>query len=72
LGACSYPRREIEKAISSGERSGPALLYAARAFALIGDKIAAEENARLAADATDPPLSWRQLETARKLVGQES
>lgn len=72
LGERRAARREIEKAISEGERSGPALLYAARAFALIGDKIAAEENARLSADATDPPLSWRQLETARRLVGQES
>jgi tetratricopeptide (TPR) repeat protein len=72
LGEPWAARREIEKAISAGERSGPALLYAARAFALIGDKIAAEESARLAADATDPPLSWRQLEAARKLVGQQS
>jgi tetratricopeptide (TPR) repeat protein len=72
LGERRAARREIEKAISEGERSGPALLYAARAFALIGDKIAAEENARLAVDATDPPLSWRQLETARRLVGLES
>lgn len=72
LGERRAARREIEKAISEGERSGPALLYAARAFALIGDKIAAEENARLAADATDPPLSWRQLEAARKLVGLET
>jgi tetratricopeptide (TPR) repeat protein len=72
LGERRAARREIEKAVSEGERSGPALLYAARAFALIGDKMAAEENARLAADATDPPLSWRQLKTARKLVGQES
>jgi tetratricopeptide (TPR) repeat protein len=68
LGDRRAARREIEKAISEGEQSGPALLYAARAFALIGDKLAAEENARLAADATDPPLSWRQRETARKLV----
>jgi tetratricopeptide (TPR) repeat protein len=72
LGERRAARREIEKAVSEGERSGPALLYAARAFALIGDKVAAEESARLAADATDPPLSGRQLETARKLFGQES
>jgi tetratricopeptide (TPR) repeat protein len=72
LGERRAARQEIEKAISEGERSGPALLYAARAFALIGDKIAAEENARLATDATDPPLSWRQLEMARRLVGQEN
>jgi tetratricopeptide (TPR) repeat protein len=72
LGQRRAARREIETAISAGERSGPALLYAARAFALIGDKLAAEQSARLAADATDPPLTWRQLETARKLVGQET
>jgi tetratricopeptide (TPR) repeat protein len=70
LGEQQAARREIEKAISSGERSGPALLYAARAFALIGDQSAAEENARLAADATDPPLSRRQRETARTFAGQ--
>jgi tetratricopeptide (TPR) repeat protein len=71
LGDRRAARHEVEEAIAAGKRSGPALLYAARAFALIGDKIAAEENARLAADATDPPLSWRQRETAMKLVGQE-
>ena len=68
LGDRRAARIEIEKAISSGQRSGPALLYAARAFALIGDKLAAEENARLAADATDPPLLGRQLEAARRLA----
>lgn len=72
LGERRAARREIEKAIAEGERSGPALLYAARAFALIGDQLAAEENARLATDATDPPLSWRQLEAARKLGGVEN
>jgi len=72
LGQRQAARREIEEAIEGGERSGPALLYAARAFALIGDMIASEEIARLAADATDPPLSWRQRETARKLVSQGS
>jgi hypothetical protein len=72
LGDRGAARREVEQAIAAGNRSGPALLYAARAFALIGDTIAAEENARLAAEATDPPLSWRQRETARKVVGHES
>ena len=46
------------------------LLYAARAALLVGDEIAAEEYARQADYATDPPLSDPQRELARKLVSQ--
>jgi tetratricopeptide (TPR) repeat protein len=71
LGDRRAARREIEGAVTVGERSGPVLLYAARAFDLIGDKSAASEHARLAADATDPPLSASRREIARRLVGQD-
>ena len=70
LGDRRAARREIEGAVTVGERSGPVLYYAARAFALIGDKSASAEHARLAADATDPPLSEPRREMARKLVDQ--
>jgi tetratricopeptide (TPR) repeat protein len=65
-GAC----QEMEEAVALGERNGPVLLYAARAAMLIGDENGAEEYARQAAHATDPPLSTPQREMARKLVSQ--
>jgi tetratricopeptide (TPR) repeat protein len=68
LGDRLAARRQIEDAVSAGERSGPVLLYAARAFDLIGDDTAAEEHARLAADATDPPLSQPQRELAGRIA----
>jgi len=68
LGEQRAARREIEDAVAEGRHSGPVLLYAARAFALGGDESAAQEHARLASDATDPPLSPRHREVARHLV----
>jgi len=68
LGDRRAARREIEDAVTEGRHNGPVLLYAARAFELEGDDGAVKELARLAADATDPPLSPRHREIARKLV----
>jgi tetratricopeptide (TPR) repeat protein len=70
LGDRRAARREIQEAVTAGERNGPVLLYAARAAKLFGDEIAVEEYARQADYATDPPLSDRQREMARKLVSQ--
>jgi tetratricopeptide (TPR) repeat protein len=72
LGERQAARKEIEDALAIAERNGRVLLYAARAFALIGDKGAAEEHARQAALATDPPLSAAQREAARKLANPAS
>jgi tetratricopeptide (TPR) repeat protein len=70
LGDRPGARREIEEAVAAAERNGPVLLYAARAAKLVGDEIAAEDYARQADYATDPPLSDQQREMARSLVGQ--
>ncbi len=68
LGEQRAARREIEDAVAEGRHNGPVLLYAARVFALTGDESAAQEHARLAAGATDPPLSPRHREVARHLL----
>jgi tetratricopeptide (TPR) repeat protein len=68
LGDRTAAHREIEDAVAEGQHNGLVLLYAARAFALEGDDGAVQELARLAADATDPPLSPRHREIARQLV----
>lgn len=68
LGESRAARKEIEDALALAERNGRVLLYAARAFALMGDKDAAQEHARQATLATDPPLSAAQREAARKLA----
>ena len=47
------------------------LLYAARARALGGDELAAEELARRAADATDPVLPPHHREVALRIAGHE-
>jgi tetratricopeptide (TPR) repeat protein len=70
LGDRRAARREIEEAVTIGERNGPALLYAALAAMLIGDEMAAEGYARQADYGTDPPLSGPQREMARKLVSK--
>jgi tetratricopeptide (TPR) repeat protein len=70
LGDRRAARREIEEAVAAAERNGPVLLYAARAAMLIGDGPTAEEYARQADYATDPPLSKPQRDVARKLVSQ--
>jgi len=68
LGERKQARREIEEAVASGERHGPALLYAARTAFLLGDETAAEGYARQADYAADPPLSPAQRAAAKKLV----
>jgi tetratricopeptide (TPR) repeat protein len=68
LGDLQASRREIDAAIAEGKHNGPALLYAARAFALGGDEYAATELARQAANATDPPLSPAHQTVAQRLV----
>jgi tetratricopeptide (TPR) repeat protein len=71
LGDQRGAREEIEAAVADeGQWNGPALLYAARALQTGGDSRAAEEYARKAANATDPPLSPQYLEVARRLAGR--
>ena len=70
LGDRRAARREIEESVAAAERNGPVLLYAARAAVLIGDDTAAEEWARQAVCAADPPLSSPQREMASKLISQ--
>jgi tetratricopeptide (TPR) repeat protein len=72
LGDRGAAHREIEDAVAEGQHNGLVLLYAARAFALEGDDGAVQELARLAADATDPPLSPRHREIAQQLVDRGS
>jgi tetratricopeptide (TPR) repeat protein len=69
LGDQPAARREIEAAVTEGRWNGMALLYAARAFQASGDNHAAQEYARQAENATDPPLSPRHREVARQLAG---
>lgn len=71
LGERPAALREIEDAVADGQRNGPVLLYAARAFAVSGDDGAAQEYAEQAVTATDPPLSPPQREAARQLVGRQ-
>jgi tetratricopeptide (TPR) repeat protein len=60
---------EINGALDGARRSGPVLLYAARASDLAGDKASAIERAREAIDAKDPPLSPAHQEVAQALAG---
>jgi len=62
--------KEIEGALADAPRNGQVLLYAARAEALGGDKVAAQELARRALNATDPPLPPHQRQAALRLVGE--
>jgi tetratricopeptide (TPR) repeat protein len=69
LGDHTAAANEINGAVADAQRSGPVLLYAARAFDLAGDKVSARERAREAIDATDPPLSPAHKQLARELAG---
>jgi tetratricopeptide (TPR) repeat protein len=69
LGDHAAAAREISDAVADARRSGPVLLYAARAFDLAGDKVSAKDRAREAIDATDPPLSPAHKQLAQKLAG---
>ena len=68
LGDKLAARHEVESALDNGPRNGLVLLYAAQAFALGGDGVAAQELAELATTATDPPLSPTHREAARQLA----
>ncbi|MBB2744116.1 UNVERIFIED_ORG: tetratricopeptide (TPR) repeat protein [Microbispora rosea subsp. rosea] len=61
--------REVDAIVAEGSTNGPALLYAARVETLGGDLGKAAELARQAIAATGPPLSPRQKESARRLLG---
>lgn len=67
LGDHREARRVAEKVAADGSRNGPALLYAARAYKLCGDDGDAADLARLATEASDPPLDPARRETARRL-----
>jgi tetratricopeptide (TPR) repeat protein len=69
LGDHTAAAEEINGAVADARRSGPVLLYAARAFDLAGDKASARKRAREAIDATDPPLSPAHKQLARQLAG---
>jgi tetratricopeptide (TPR) repeat protein len=71
LGDQPAARREIEDAVAEARRSGPVLLYAARALREAGDNRAARDYARQAADATDPPLSPLHRAVAQRLASDE-
>ena len=70
LGDLRSARKEIEGALAEGPHNGQVLLAAARVFHSGGDELAARDFARLAADATDPPLSPSHREAARHLTGR--
>jgi tetratricopeptide (TPR) repeat protein len=61
-------RKELRLAISEGRNNGPALLYAARAYALVGDADSAADLARQSASAADPPLVVPHRAIARRLM----
>jgi tetratricopeptide (TPR) repeat protein len=70
LGDHAAAAQEINGAVADARRSGPVLLYAARAFNLAGDNVSAKDRAREAIDATDPPLSPAHRQLALKLAGR--
>jgi tetratricopeptide (TPR) repeat protein len=69
LGDHTAAAKEINGATADARRSGPVLLYAARALDLAGDKVSAREWAREAIDANDPPLSPAHKRLAQELAG---
>jgi tetratricopeptide (TPR) repeat protein len=69
LGDHTAAAEEINRAMADARRSGPVLLYAARAFDLAGDKVSAKDRAGEAIDATDPPLSQTHKQLALQLAG---
>jgi tetratricopeptide (TPR) repeat protein len=68
LGEHSAATQEINNAVAGARRSGPVLLFAARASELTGDTTSSRKWVRLAVNATDPPLSPSHREVARKLA----
>jgi tetratricopeptide (TPR) repeat protein len=72
LGDQAAASREIENAIAEAPRNGRVLLYGARTIAHGGDQGAAEELARRAVDAVDPPLLAQHRDVALMLAGQKN
>jgi tetratricopeptide (TPR) repeat protein len=70
LGDHTAAAAEVNGALADARRSGPVLLYAARALDLAGDTISAKHRAQEAIDATDPPLFQAHKKLARKLADQ--
>jgi tetratricopeptide (TPR) repeat protein len=68
LGDYSGATKEIDAAIETAPRHGRVRLYAARASKLSGDMASTMEQASLALDATNPPLSPSHREVAMKLT----
>jgi tetratricopeptide (TPR) repeat protein len=71
LGDQAGANLEVDNAIAEVPRNGAVLLYAARAKFLGGNEYAAEELARRAVDATDPPLSPYHREVALRLAAHK-
>lgn len=63
LGDYAMANQEVEAAVAAAPRSGPVLLYAARAMVRAGDRPAGADLARRAIGAVNPALS-AQLRTA--------
>jgi tetratricopeptide (TPR) repeat protein len=72
LGQHPAASMEVKDAITRAPRNGPVLLYAARVSALGGDELSAEELAKRAVDATDPPLSPPHRALALRLADASS
>lgn len=68
LGDHAAAAAEFSGAMADAARSGPVLLYAARALKLAGDMAGARERAIEAMDAADPPLSPVHMRLARELA----
>ena len=68
LGDQVAANREIEDVVAKAPHNGRVLLYGARAMERGGDQIAAEELARRAVDAMDPPLPPSHRDAALKLA----
>jgi tetratricopeptide (TPR) repeat protein len=71
LGQHRAADEEIDAALEDAPQNGPVLLYAARAEAISGHRIAAVELAQRAMHATDPALPQHQREMAQDLVSQD-
>jgi tetratricopeptide (TPR) repeat protein len=68
LGEHDVAVDEVEAVLTDAPRSGPVLLYAARAQALFGHQYEAAELAERAVNAADPPLTGHPLDLARQLA----
>jgi len=69
LGDLAAARHEVDDALATAPRNGPALWYAARVSVLSGDKARAEDLAGQAMAAADPALSPQHRKAAERLTG---